>query len=71
MQFDRLKRREFITLIGGAPVAWPFTARAQQGERTRRVGVLMYWTADDAEGQARVAAFTQALKQLGWSDLLP
>ena len=68
MQFDRLKRREFITLIGGAPVAWPFTARAQQGERTRRVGVLMYWTADDAEGQARVAAFTQALKQLGWSD---
>jgi putative tryptophan/tyrosine transport system substrate-binding protein len=68
MQFDQLKRREFITLVGGAAVAWPLAVRAQPG-RLRRIGVLMYWTADDAEGQARLAAFTQALKQLGWSDL--
>jgi putative tryptophan/tyrosine transport system substrate-binding protein len=65
----QLKRREFITLLGGAAAAWPVAASAQQGERPRRIGVLMYWTADDAEGQARLAAFTQALKQLGWSDL--
>ena len=62
-----MRRREFITLIGGA-AAWPLAARAQQPERMRRIGVLMYWTADDTEGQARLAAFTQALKQLGWSD---
>jgi putative ABC transport system substrate-binding protein len=63
-----MRRRDFITLLGGA-AAWPLAARAQQGERVRRIGVLMYWTADDAEGQARLAAFVQALKQLGWSDL--
>jgi putative tryptophan/tyrosine transport system substrate-binding protein len=63
-----MKRRDFITLLGGAAVAWPVAARAQPS-RLRRIGVLMYWTADDAEGQARLAAFTQALKQLGWSDL--
>jgi putative ABC transport system substrate-binding protein len=62
-----VKRRDFITLLGGA-AAWPLAARAQQPERTRRIGVLMYWSADDAEGQARHAVFTQALKQLGWSD---
>ena len=62
-----IRRREFIMLVGGA-AAWPVVARAQQGELTRRIGVLMYWSADDAEGQARHAAFTQALKQLGWSD---
>jgi len=67
MQFDQLKRREFITLIGGA-AAWPLAARGQPGERVRRVGVLMYWAADDAEGQARLAAFAQALDQLGWSE---
>jgi ABC-type uncharacterized transport system substrate-binding protein len=63
-----MKRRKFIKLLGGAAVAWPLAARAQQPERMRRIGVLMYWSADDAEGQARHAAFTQALKQLGWSD---
>ena len=63
-----MKRREFITLLGGAAVAWPVAARAQQGEPMRRIGVLMYLPADDAEGQARLAAFTQALTQLGWSD---
>src|SRR5262245_34078073 len=62
-----MKRRDFITLLGGA-AAWPLMARAQQAERVRRIGVLMYWTEDDAEGQARLAAFAQALKQLGWSD---
>ena len=63
-----MRRREFITVLGGAAAAWPLVARAQQGERVRRIGVLIYQAADDAEGQARLAAFTQALKQLGWSD---
>jgi putative ABC transport system substrate-binding protein len=63
-----VRRREFITFIGGAAAAWPLAARAQQPERVRRIGVLMYLPADDAEGQARLAAFTQALTQLGWSD---
>jgi putative ABC transport system substrate-binding protein len=68
MQFDQLKRREFITLLGGAAVAWPLAARAQQPERMRRIGVLMTLAADDPYGQAEVAAFQQALQQLGWSD---
>ena len=63
-----MRRREFITFIGGAAAAWPLAARAQQPERVRRIGVLMYLPADDAEGQARLTAFTQALTQLGWSD---
>jgi len=63
-----MKRREFITLLGGAAVAWPVAARAQQGEPMRRIGVLMSLGADDAEGQARLAAFSRALKQLGWSE---
>jgi putative tryptophan/tyrosine transport system substrate-binding protein len=63
-----MRRREFITLLGGAAVAWPLAARAQQGDRMRRIGVLTYIPADDAEGQARLAAFTQALSQLGWSE---
>jgi hypothetical protein len=67
MLFSRhTKRREFITLLGGA-AAWPLAARAQQ-ERVRRIGVLVYLAADDREGQARLAAFTQALSQLGWSE---
>ena len=60
------RRREFITLFGGAAVAWPLVGRAQQGERMRRIGVLMNLAADDAEGQARLAAFRQGLQQLGW-----
>jgi ABC-type uncharacterized transport system substrate-binding protein len=63
-----MRRREFITLLGGAAVAWPVAAPAQQGEPMRRLGVLMYVGADDVEGQARLAAFTQTLKQLGWRD---
>jgi ABC-type uncharacterized transport system substrate-binding protein len=64
-----MRRREFITLIGGTAVAWPLAARAQQqGERMRRIGVLMPIAADDPEGQARVAAFVQGLAQLGWTE---
>jgi putative tryptophan/tyrosine transport system substrate-binding protein len=65
--FD-MKRREFITLIGGAAAAWPLAARAQQGERMRRIGVLMSTTADDPVGQARRAAFLQGLQQSGWTE---
>jgi putative ABC transport system substrate-binding protein len=67
MQFGQLKRREFITLLGGAAVAWPLGARAQQGERVRRVAVLMS-TADDPEGQARVMAFREELHKFGWTE---
>ena len=63
-----MRRREFITLLGGAAVAWPIAARAQQPEQMRRIGVLMNRAADDPDGQARVAAFQQALQKLGWSD---
>jgi putative ABC transport system substrate-binding protein len=61
-------RRAFITLICGAAAAWPLAARAQQPERMRRIGVLMNLAADDAEGQARLAAFVHDLQQLGWTD---
>jgi putative ABC transport system substrate-binding protein len=60
-----VKRREFITLLGGA-AAWPLGARAQQRELMRRIGVLMNLAADDSEGQARVAAFLQGLQEAGW-----
>ena len=61
-----MRRREFFALLGGA-VAIPFVARAQQPERTRRIGVLLPGTADDPEFQARVGALMQELQQLGWS----
>jgi putative tryptophan/tyrosine transport system substrate-binding protein len=62
-----VKRRQFIRLIGSAAVAWPLAARAQQPDRMRRIGALA-GVADDAEGQARFAAFRQGMQQLGWTD---
>ena len=62
-----MRRREFITLLGGAAAAWPVVARAQQPERMRRIGVLSTLPADDAEWQARLAAFLQGLQALRWT----
>src|SRR5215472_13738436 len=62
------RRREFVTLIGGVAAAWPLAARAQQGERMRRIGVLMNVGESNPDGQARFAAFLQGLQQLGWTD---
>jgi len=62
-----MKRRTFITLLGGA-AAWPLAARAQQGERMRRIGVLMNLAESDPEGEARIAAFREGLAKLGWTD---
>jgi ABC-type uncharacterized transport system substrate-binding protein len=67
MQFDRPARRDFITLLGGA-AAWPLAARAQQGERMRRIGALSPLAADDPQSQARLVAFVQGLQQFGWTD---
>src|SRR5450756_758281 len=63
-----MQRREFITLIGGAAATWPLASRAQQPERMRRIGVLMSLAADDRQGQARLAAFVQGLREVGWTD---
>ena len=62
-----MKRREFISLLGGAATGWPRGARAQQGKRIRRVGALMPYAANDPQVQARNAAFLQGLQQLGWT----
>jgi putative tryptophan/tyrosine transport system substrate-binding protein len=61
-----MKRREFITLLGGAAVAWPLAARAQQG-RMRRIGVLMLYPENDPQGQLRATSFQQGLEKFGWS----
>ena len=63
-----MKRREFITLLGGAAAAWPLAARAQQTERIRRIGVLMPFAENDLDAQASITAFRQALQMLGWTD---
>ena len=62
-----MKRRAFITLLGGVAAAWPLAARAQQQRRVRRIGVLMNLAADDPEGQVRLAAFLQGLQEAGWA----
>jgi putative ABC transport system substrate-binding protein len=63
-----IRRRDFITLLGGAAAGWPLAARAQQGDRVRRIGVLMPYDENDAAYKARLPAFTQALAGLGWTD---
>ena len=62
-----MKRREFIVAVGAAAAVWPLAAGAQPGERMRRIGVLLPAAADNAEFQARVAAFHQGLALLGWT----
>src|SRR5262245_56965911 len=69
MLFSRhTKRREVITLLGGAAMTCPLRAGAQPSEQMRRIGVLMSTSPDDPEGKARIAAFFGALQRLGWSD---
>ena len=63
-----IRRREFITFLGGAAAAWPVAARAQQGDRVRRIGVLMGGVENDPVGKTYASAFTQALAGLGWTD---
>ena len=63
-----MRRREFITLIGGAATSWPLAARAQQSGRIQRIGVLLYWSSSNREGQANFAAFQKVLQQAGWTD---
>src|SRR5215471_2431351 len=62
-----MKRRAFIWLLGGAAATWPLAARAQQGEKVRRIGVLMLYPENDPQGQLRAASFRQGLEKLGWS----
>ena len=63
-----MRRREFITLLGGTAAAWPLAARAQQPDRVRRIGVLMAYPEDDSEAQAQFAAFRDGLQKLGWME---
>src|SRR5215472_8869776 len=63
-----MRRRDFLTLVGGTAAGWPLSVRAQQADRMRRVGVLMNSTPNDPLGQARFTTFEQALQELGWSD---
>src|SRR5262249_49304675 len=67
MQFDQLKRREFITLLGGAAVTWLLAARAQQPAQMPRIGVLAGFAEDDPDSKARLAGFRQGLEKRGWA----
>ena len=62
-----MKRREFITLLGGVTAVWPLTARGQQGERMRRIGMLLPAITNDDAFQDRIGAFLQGLQEAGWS----
>ena len=63
-----MKRRAFITLLGGAAATWPLAARAQQADPMRRVGVIQTLAGDDPEERVRIAAFLRGLQELGWTD---
>jgi putative ABC transport system substrate-binding protein len=63
-----MKRREFITIVGGGAVAWPLAARAQERARVRRIGVIMVYAEADPQGQARLAALRDKLSKLGWTE---
>jgi putative ABC transport system substrate-binding protein len=63
-----MRRRDFITLVGGSALAWPLALRAQQSGQMRRLGVLMPYARDNSESQARIAAFVQGLQKLGWTE---
>jgi putative ABC transport system substrate-binding protein len=63
-----MKRREFISLLGGAAVVWPLAASAQQPERMKRIGVLMGYPESDSEAQTKIAAFRDGLQKLGWTE---
>ncbi len=63
-----MKRREFITLLGGAAASWPLAARAQQADRMRRIGILTALAESDREAQSWVAAFGDELRKLGWTE---
>ena len=64
----KMKRREFMTLLGGAAAAWPVAARAQQPDRVRRIGVLINNVDNDPDALARLAALRKALRELGWDE---
>ena len=63
-----MRRRDFISFVGGAAAAWPLAARAQQSDRVRRIGVLMAYAEDNPDGKPRLAAFAKGLQELGWID---
>lgn len=63
-----MRRRQLITLLGGAAIAWPFVTSAQQSDRMRRIGLLMSAVESDREGQTHVAAFREGLQKVGWAE---